>query len=334
MKILFDHALPFSLAHGGLQIQIEQTKQALERAGVAVEYLRWWDGGQTGDLIHFFSNARAEYLKLARLRGVPVLMTPLFSQTCNRPTWRLRAQAVVTRVMLGAPLFGRTKEQLNWASYKTCTHLTVGLEAEKDVLMTVYGVAQSRISVVPLGVSEAYLGAAQNKRNGDYLVTIGTITRVKGSVELAKLARKAQVPVLFVGKPYDAADPYWREFQALIDSRYVVYHPHVEKELELIGSLQRARGFVLLSEYENWSLAASEATACGLPLLLRDQKWSRERFGTEVRYFEKSEEANVRILRQFYENAPKLSPPAVKLFSWDEVAQRLRNIYLAVSNSR
>src|ERR1019366_772376 len=51
MKVLFHHFLPFSLAHGGEQVQIEQTKTALERAGVEVEFLRWWDaakGDQTG----------------------------------------------------------------------------------------------------------------------------------------------------------------------------------------------------------------------------------------------------------------------------------------------
>lgn len=41
MKILIDHQLPFLLAHGGLQTQIERTKTSLEDAGLEVEYLRW-----------------------------------------------------------------------------------------------------------------------------------------------------------------------------------------------------------------------------------------------------------------------------------------------------
>ena len=40
MKVLFDCHLPFMLAHGGMQIQIEQTRAALERLGVEVEPLR------------------------------------------------------------------------------------------------------------------------------------------------------------------------------------------------------------------------------------------------------------------------------------------------------
>lgn len=46
MKVLFDHSFPFALAHGGFQIQIEQTKAALESLGVSVDYLRWWDDSQ------------------------------------------------------------------------------------------------------------------------------------------------------------------------------------------------------------------------------------------------------------------------------------------------
>jgi len=37
MKIAFDCHVPFSLAHGGAQIQIEQTQAALIRVGMDVQ---------------------------------------------------------------------------------------------------------------------------------------------------------------------------------------------------------------------------------------------------------------------------------------------------------
>jgi len=54
MKILFDCGVPFSFAHGGAQIQIEQTKAALESLGVEVDWFKWWKGQQTGEIIHVF----------------------------------------------------------------------------------------------------------------------------------------------------------------------------------------------------------------------------------------------------------------------------------------
>jgi glycosyltransferase involved in cell wall biosynthesis len=137
------------------------------------------------------------------------------------------------------------------------------------------------------------------------------------------------VPILFVGKPYSESDDYWRRFKRLIDGKFVKHHPFVAGEPEMISLLQRARGFVLMSRHENWCLSAHEAAACGLPLLLQNQNWSRERFGDQVRYFEKIgvSRGNTNRLRQFWEDAPKLHAPKIKLFSWLEVAEQLRAVY-------
>jgi glycosyltransferase involved in cell wall biosynthesis len=158
---------------------------------------------------------------------------------------------------------------------------------------------------------------------------------VKGQVELAELARRAGVPVLFVGRPFHPDDPYWLRFNSLIDGRWVCHRPHVETQQEMIALLQAARGFVLHSDYENWSLAASEATACGLPLLLPDRKWSRERFGDQAHYFSRSSQQNVELLRQFHHEAAQLRPPELRLMTWTEVGQQLESVYAEVlRNSR
>lgn len=328
MKILFDHPSPFLLAHGGFQTQIEQTKRALEAIGVKVDFLRWWDSGQSGDLIHFFSAAPMAYLKLARLRQLPVVMTTLLTATCNRSHAQLRRQKCLTRLILALPGGEGVKDQLLWRSYRNCAQNVVGIEAEKQVLEIVYGVPSERISVVPLGLSEGYLRAGSGSRNEAHLISPGTITQRKNSVALAKLALAARSPILFVGKPYDFSDPYWISFQKLIDGEFVRYHPHVESEEEMIRLLQAARGFVLMSDYENWCLAAHEAAACGLPLLVPDQKWSRERFGETARYFSGLDETrNGEALASFYRDAPKLRPPQVNLEGWDAAARKLQALY-------
>jgi glycosyltransferase involved in cell wall biosynthesis len=336
MKVLFDHPSPFFLAHGGFETQILQTKAGLESLGVEVECARWWDRGQKADLIHYFSAARPEYLRLAQAQKLPVVMTQLFTETCNRPGWKLILQGAAVQSILAVPFFRATKDQLNWSAYQAASHLVVGLEAEKEVLFKVFRAPPSRVSVVPLGLSKTYLGASPGNRDGDYLITTGTVTPRKGSVPLAMLAHAAEVPVLFVGKPYHPSDPYWTQFEKLIDNKWVRYHAHLESELEMISLLRGARGFVLNSQFENWSLSASEAVACGLPLLLPNQKWSRERFGSEARYFERPGRGrNAGILRQFYDNCPRLEAPKIKLFSWAEVAERLKEIYSNVlSTSR
>ena len=329
MKVLFNCHVPFSLAHGGMQIQIEQTKAALEALGVEVEWLRWWDARQSGDLIHFFgtpSNADLDRTRAARL---PFVNTTLLSETCNRTDRRLRLQGLAIQSLLAVPFAEGVKQQLSWRVFRKSSSNIVGLQAEREVLEKVYRVETDRIAVVPLGLSAAYLDAGAGGREQEYLICTGTINEAKNCITLAKMARAAHVPILFVGKPYHENEPYWARFKPLIDHRWVKYHPHVSTEQEMIALLQASRGFVLMSNFENWCLSAHEAAACGLPLLVQDQKWSRERFGSQARYFPHIGDSarNIEVLREFYADAPRLSAPDVRLFSWREAAEQLLAVY-------
>jgi glycosyltransferase involved in cell wall biosynthesis len=329
MKIIFDSHVPAMLAHGGGQIQIEQTRAGLESLGIEVERLCWWDKQQRGDLIHFFGAASNDYLALARAAGKPVVMTQLFTETCNRSDARLLRQGWLIQTALKIPVGNQLKNQLSWRTYANASHCVVGLACEKFVLTKTFQVPAERISIVPLGLSKTYLNAGAGRREAEHLICTGTITQRKNSVELAQLALAAKVPILFVGKPYQVNDPYWRRFESLVDGRWVKYAPHTDSELGMVGLLQSARGFVLMSQFENWCLSAHEAIACGLPLLVQDQKWSRERFGNQAHYFDRIgfSPRNVEILKQFYAAAPSLPAPAIQLFSWADAASQLKTVY-------
>jgi glycosyltransferase involved in cell wall biosynthesis len=335
MKAIIDCPIPFSLGHGGAQTQIERTKAGLEQAGVEVEFARWWDGSQTVDLIHFFGVPDNDYLALARLKNVPVILTNLFTAACNRSNLVLELQRCLTQTVLWTSVTRNWLARPKWKAIKSADHQIVGLEAEKRVLRRVYGVPEASISCVPLGLPDAFLQAAPGRRDEPHLICTGTITGRKRTVELARLARAAQVPVLFVGKPYSEAEAYWREFKGLVDGRIVKHHSHVGTEQEMIALLQRSRGSVIMSKYENWCLSAHEAAACGLPLLLPDQKWSRECFGNGAHYFTGQITRDVRVLREFYERCPALPPPKVRLYSWVEVGRLIKAVYERVlSTSR
>lgn len=327
MKILFDHPSPFLLAHGGFQIQIEQTKKALEDIGVEVEWLRWWDANQSGDIIHYFGVAPLHLIEQAHRKAIKIIQTNLFTETCNRSDFHLVLQGLLTRAVLAFPAGNGIKRQLAWKSFGTCDANIVGLRAEEHVLKKVYGVSPARIFVIPLGLPEVFLKVSYPAARGDFLISVGTITERKNTVPLARRAREARVPILFIGKPYDESDPYWHEFTALIDHRWVRHQPHVESFDELIRLYQSARGCVVMSRYENWCLVAHEAAACGLPLLLPSAKWSHERFGHEAQYFPGTPEKDASALRAFYEQCPSLPSPKVRLDGWDKVGTQLKEIY-------
>lgn len=334
MRILFDHPQPFFLAHGGFQTQIEQTRRALEELGIDVEWARWWDSRQAGDVLHYFGATRPWIFEQARTKNLRTVMTSLLSETCNRSDARLWRQGKLVNAVLSLPFGEGIKQQLNWRSYASCDCNVVGLEAERQVLKRVYRVPPNRIEVVPLGLSPRFLSAGKGDRSEPYLVCVGTICEQKNCIPLAELARRAEAPVLFVGKPYTEDDPYWAKFKSMIDGRWVCHQPHVDSEEAMIALLQKARGAVIMSKFENWCLAAHEAAACGLPLLLPPLKWARERFGDHARYFVGGE-GDVEALRKFYGDCAGLPAPAVTLFGWNDTATKLCTVYERVlSTSR
>lgn len=335
MKVLIDHSTPFMFAHGGFQTQIEQTRAALERRGLEVEYLRWWGDRQTGDLLHYFGAPGSSYLNAFRERRMPIVLTHLFTATCNRSPLQLAVQGMVTRTLMALPGWGTIKDQLQWKSFRTVDRMIVGIEAERRVLRTVYSVPQERITTVPLGLPEAFLKAGPGSRSEPYLISTGTITDRKRSIELALMARELKLPILFVGKPYSPRDPYWEKFSQLIDQKYVLHRGHVDSVDEMIRLLQSSRGFVLFSRFENWCFSAHEAAACGLPVLLPDLPWSRERFGGQASYLDASDTIrNLDKLRAFYEKCPTLPAPSIKLYSWDDAATTLEACYSDVLKHR
>jgi hypothetical protein len=98
MKVLIDHQNPFLLMHGGIQIQIEQTKLALEQTGLEVEYLRWWDDTQRGDVIHFFGRPNLWYVRFAREKGIKIVMSQLLTGLGSRGDLARRVQKLVITV--------------------------------------------------------------------------------------------------------------------------------------------------------------------------------------------------------------------------------------------
>lgn len=99
MKILINCSLPFALAHGGQQIQIERTQAALQSVGLEVEPVRWWDDKQKGDIIHYAGRMPAAQIELAHQNGIKVVMAELLTAPGSRTPGQLRLQRILNRTM-------------------------------------------------------------------------------------------------------------------------------------------------------------------------------------------------------------------------------------------
>jgi glycosyltransferase involved in cell wall biosynthesis len=334
MKILFYAFKPFCLTHGGLQIQVLQTRDALQALGLETEFLRWWDPEQSGDILHFFGRMPPPLLLMAQQKGMKVVLTDLLTEQGSRARWRLALQKLTTRAMT-LILPEMFTASFNWDAYRLADACVALTSWEARLMTEFFGAQAGRTHVVPNGVEDVFLNARPAQR-GPWLVCTATVTERKRVLELAEAAVRAQTPLWIIGKPYSATDPYAQRLLQLArtHARIVRYEGAIGDRAKLAEAYSRARGFVLLSAMESLSLAALEAAACGCPLLLSDLPWARTVFGQNASYCPITDlRRTAEAVRQFYAAAPNLQPPP-KPLTWLEVGSQLKRMYESLPNGR
>jgi glycosyltransferase involved in cell wall biosynthesis len=328
MRVLFDHPSPFALAHGGFQTQIEQTATALRSIGVEIEFVRWWDDTQTGDIIHYFGRPAGDYIRQAHRQGRKVVVAELLTALGSRTALQRLIQRNV--INLAKCLLPQSfTVRMAWEAYQLADAAVALTPWEAQLMNTMFGASASKTHVIPNGVETPFLEAPERPR-GAWLVCTATITERKRVLELAEAAALAQTPVWIIGKAYSGTDPYALRFEGLVrrHPQWVRYDGPVQDRIRLAEIYREARGFVLLSSMESLSLSALEAAACGCPLLLSDLPWARTSFGTSAAYCPVTSNLSrtAAALKSFYREAPQLPTPPSPA-SWIEVAQQFRNLY-------
>lgn len=330
MKVLFDHSNPFLLAHGGFQIQIEQTKKALEQVGIEVDWLRWSDSTQTGDIIHYFGRPSGAYIDFAHQKGIKVVMSELLTGLGSRTSFQRGLQKTL---MIGAQqlLPSSFTAKLAWEAYHKADAIIALTPWEKKLMIKIFDASPRRVHVVPNGVEEMFFLDTKETPapRSEWLICTATITPRKRVLELAEAAILAQTPVWIIGKPYSESDPYYLRFLDVVrsSSGLIRYEGGISDRARLADIYQSARGFVLLSTMESLSLSALEAVASGCPLLLSNYPWAVTTFGSDASYCYITSPGKTAVkLKEFYNESPKLpiSPPP---YNWKAVAEHLVTLY-------
>jgi len=333
VKVILNTPNPFMLAHGGAQIQLEQAWAALEKLGVQVEPLRWWDDKQTGDIFHYLGRIPIQMCRLAQAKGMKVVMADLLTGQGSRSDLRLGLERVIRRVV--TPVVPRAvAAHFHWESYRIADACVAGTPREAQIMKDAFRAPPERVHVVPNGVEEVFFESPAVPR-GRWLVCTATITERKKVLELAKAAMEAESPLWIIGKPYSEQDPYFRAFTELAAAHpgRLRYEGPMADRKRLAQAYREARGFVLLSTMETLSLSALEASACQCPLLLSDLPWATSFFGEHASYcpVPPGRQA-VKVLRSFYETAPALRPPP-KPLTWLDIGRQFKAIYESLLNA-
>ena len=329
MKVLLDSNVPFALAHGGAQIQIEQTKKGLEGVGVEVDWLRWWDAGQKADVIHFFYRPLPAMLKMAAKKGIKTVFCELLTGVGSRSARKRWAQKILIKVCKRTLPAGFI-ERLCWDAYQLADASIALTSWEKKLMVEMFSAKPGRVHVVPNGVEDIFFPKAEPKtEKSKYLICTATITERKRVVELAEAAILAQVPVWVIGDPYSKREPYYKKFVSVVESSkgLVKYEGGISDRAKMATIYKSASGFVLFSSMESLSLSALEAAAGKCPLLLADLPWARSTFGDGATYCRLGPgKQESRALKDFYKSIDK-APRASVPYRWSEVGTQLKQIY-------
>lgn len=325
--------MPSALAFGGLQIQMERTRQALSEIGVDVEYCKWYDASQRADVLHFYGRIPGDLCRLAQKKGTKVVMLELLTAQGSRSKFRLSVQSAASGVIRKlAPRI--SSELFDWSGYQLADACIANTAWERYLMHDLFGAPQERLHIVPNGVEKLFLESPA-VQHGKWLVCTATITERKRVLELAKAAVTAKTPLWVVGKPYHESDQYFRQFVKLVKKHQQLlrYEGGISDRARLARIYREAHGFVLLSSMETLSLSADEAAACQAPILLSDLPWARVTFGDSATYCPIAGcDVTAQILGKFYKNAPNLPRPRLPP-TWTEVARQFKAVYEKVLKS-
>jgi hypothetical protein len=147
MKVLLYHLTPLALECDDWQLQILATREALRELGVDVEFLRWYDGNQTGEILHFFGRTSSYLIGFARQKRMKVVVSeaPAGRASGSRLGFASRRMLMgLLQTTLPGPALGT----LDWDSYRQADACVAATPADALRLTAMFRVPPERVHVI------------------------------------------------------------------------------------------------------------------------------------------------------------------------------------------
>ena len=182
MRVIFYSFEPFAFAHDEKQEQIVHTRDALRELNVEVEYLRWYDERQSGDVLHFFGRITMDLLDLARESGMKVVVTDWLTKQAAYSRPRLGLQRWIMQILMGF-LPGAVTETFHWRSYQLADACIVRTQAEADLLSVLFGASPEKVHVVSNGMDVVFLNTPAPSNGPKSAVWLDEARQLRGIYE-------------------------------------------------------------------------------------------------------------------------------------------------------
>ena len=189
-------------------------------------------------------------------------------------------------------------------------------------LISVYGLPETKIVVVPHGVDPIFTPAPH--RRGGYALTVGVVTQRKNPLVAAEAARAAGLPLVVAGPVRDTVLAAELARGGAKVTGYVTNG-------ELASLYRDAECLLFPSRFEGFGLPVVEAMASGTPVVCADEPALREVGGDAALYAtDESFGAAVREVLADQERFAAAGLERARLFSWETAARRTLDVYREV----
>lgn len=334
MKILLFDTTNAFLTPGGKTTHALKLQQALTSIGVHIEFVRWWDKSQEDcDIIHFLT-ASPNFAQLAKSKGKKTFLSMIFDFESNKSAKEQKLTILKNKIIDKLP--GTLSSNAYWKALPYMDKVQFMHEQDRQTALRYFPnhLKKEKTLIIPHAYDPADMNLSDNLNIQEmnfpskYLISCANISERKQNVLLAQYAKKAKVPIVFMGSSNET-DAYFQRFKKEIDNQYVFYPGYVSKEWKDCIE-KNAAGYVLLSKGESGCIAVYEAAAYQMPLLLSNLPWA---WGyekpTDISFCDFQHEMKaIAQIRSFYEKAGHLNHTPFTIHTWNEVAQLYKEEYI------
>ena len=290
------------------------------------------NGSNRPDIInlHTFGSALShEIAFLCHLKNIPFIYSPHYNPNAH--------------TLPAADFILRTMNRLSGLSLSWATEIVCISEFEKTMLIRDFALPESKVTVIPNGVSEIRprMRPQIDVRHGEEvsLLYVGCIVKWKGIQhlllvvkELTRLGVNVRLSIAGSGN-YETA--LRREASSLGISDRLIWCGTVLGEM--VNDLYRkADVFLMLSVGENYGTVVAEALAQGTPAIVTTTESALIEFTNEpgcygVSYPPDKKEVSDIVLR-ILERGTKVGPFSSKIRTWEEIAEQYERLYERLSS--
>ena len=306
---------------GGGEIQIEMLNKYLKKKNITIHKFDNWNPQTKPNIYHFFSCMGGSIDFCNYLKSINKKLI-------------ISASLWITKDTLHNYNIDQIKSQLLIAD-----RIIVNSKQEKYSLSDVFQIEKSKFRVVNNGFEPDLFKYRDKKFKKsskipsdwqDYILCLANIEPRKNQKILIEACKLNKKKLILVGHIRDK--DYFRSLE-LDNNNSVIYYGSVKNHsYEFFSLILNAKCFVLASKLETPGLAALEAAALGIPIIITSEGCTKEYFGGINTYYDGKKgdvkELSDLIKRVFINQTLGIVKfDQIKDFSWDKCVQNQIDIY-------